>query len=115
MACFDDPSSPLACVPGAIPMNERLQHFALARKLLNQQATERTDLVDGYSFRFDAEKLLELTQFIDNERKCCPFMTFRLKIGPQAGPIWLRITGPESTRKVLQAELSLQNSCGCGA
>jgi len=114
MPC-NDPSPPLACVPEAIRMNMRMEHFALARRLLNQQATERTDLIDGYAFRFEADKLLELMQFIDNERKCCPFMTFQLTLAPGAGPIWLRMTGPEGTRAVLQAEMSIAGSCGCGA
>jgi hypothetical protein len=105
----------LVCVPSAIPARERAQHFVLARELLNSQAAERADLPDGYAFRFAADKLVELVRFIDNERKCCPFMTFHLQIGPQAEPIWLRMTGPEGTREVLQAELSLQSSCGCSA
>jgi hypothetical protein len=114
MSCVNDPSPQLACVPGAIPMTKRLQHFALARTLLNRQATGRTDLLDGYAFRFEADKLLELAQFIDNERKCCPFTTFELSVAPEAGPIWLRMTGPDGTRAVLQAELSIAGSCGCG-
>jgi hypothetical protein len=114
MSCANDPPPPLACVPGAIPMTQRLQHFALARTLLNQQATERTDLVDGYAFRFDADQLLELARFIDNERKCCPFMTFELVVAPEAGPVWLRMTGPDGTRALLQAELSITGPCGCG-
>ena len=105
----------LACVPTAIPAAERAQHFGTARALLNELAVERTDLVDGYAFRFTPDKLLQLTQFIDSERKCCPFMTFELHMAPEAGPIWLRMKGPEGTRAVMQAELSLSTSCECGA
>jgi hypothetical protein len=108
-------SSGLACVPSAIPARERAQHFVLARELLNTQAAERAELPDGYAFRFAAEKLVELVRFIDNERKCCPFMTFNLQIGPEGGPVWLRMTGPLGTREVLQAELGLQGTCGCCA
>jgi hypothetical protein len=113
MGSAENESIGLICVPSAIPAPERARHFVLARELLNK-AAERADLPDGYAFRFAADKLVELVRFIDNERKCCPFMTFHLQIGPQAGPIWLRMTGPEGTREVLQAELSLQSSCGCG-
>jgi hypothetical protein len=80
---------------------------------LNRQAIERADLADGYGFRFAADKLVELVQFIDNERKCCPFMSFELVIAPESGPVWLRMTGPEGTLQVLQAELGLVGSCGC--
>jgi hypothetical protein len=115
MGNAEDGSVGLLCVPSAIPARERAQHFVLARQLLNKQAAERADLPDGYAFRFADDKLVELVRFIDNERKCCPFMTFHLQVGPQAGPIWLRMTGPVGTREVLQAELSLQSTCGCGA
>lgn len=109
---------PLACVPAAIPAAERSAHFALARKLFADLAKERTDLANGYAFRFDAEELEILSRFIANERKCCPFLTFELDIAPASGPIWLRMTGPEGTRDVLDAERNLSSSslasrCGC--
>src|SRR6202162_6061962 len=118
MSCVNDPSPQLACVPGAIPMTKRLQHFALAGRLLNQHATERADLLDGYAFRFEADKLVELTQFIYNERKCCPFMRFELAVAPEASPIWLRMTGPDGTRAVSDeghASGSAERRLGCGS
>jgi len=105
----------LACVPSAIPAPERAQHFVLARELLGEQCAQRADLPDGYAFRFTADQFVALARFIDNERKCCPFMSFDLHIAPEAGCIWLRMTGPAGTRAVLQAELCLQDSCGCEA
>jgi hypothetical protein len=108
-------SVPLACVPGAIPAGERSDHFARARKLLLQFATDRTELPNGYAFSFDATALTEVARFIDNERKCCPFLTFEFKVTPDAGPLHLRMTGPEGSRAVLEAELSLSRSCDCGS
>jgi hypothetical protein len=108
-------SVPLACVPGAIPADERSDHFARAKKLLLQFATDRTELPNGYAFSFDAAALTEVARFIENERKCCPFITFELQVTPGAGPLHLRMTGPEGTRAVLDAELSLSRSCGCGS
>jgi len=52
---------------------------------------------------------------MENERRCCPFMTFEVVVAPSSGPIWLRMTGPEGTREVLRAELELSGSCGCAA
>ena len=108
-------SAGLVCVPSAMPARERVQHFALARELLNKRAAERIHLADGYAFRFSADNFADLVRFIDNERKCCPFMTFVLEMGPQEGPVWLRMTGPEGTREVLKAELSLDGTCECVA
>lgn len=109
---------PLACVPSAIPADERACHFALARKLFVELAKERKDLPAGYAFRFDADELETVSRFIANERKCCPFMTFEMEIAAASGPVWLRITGPHGTREVLDAELGLSGnepagSCCC--
>jgi hypothetical protein len=106
-------SVPLACVPDAIPAGERSDHFARAKSLLQQFATGRTELPNGYAFSFDATALTEVARFIDNERKCCPFITFELKVTPGAGLLHLRMTGRDGTRAVLEAELSLSRSCGC--
>jgi hypothetical protein len=111
-------AAPLACVPAAISAAERSTHFGLARKLFAELARERKDLPQGYAFRFEAGELEAISRFIANERKCCPFMTFELEIAPAAGPIWLRMTGPEGTRAVLDAELNLcdnrlARNCGC--
>lgn len=108
----------LACVPGAIPANERSAHFALARRLFAELAEEREDLPHGYAFRFGADALQSVARFVENERRCCPFMTFEVTVAPSSGPLWLRMSGPEGTRAVLDAELNLSgrnlsSSCGC--
>jgi hypothetical protein len=56
---------------------------------------ERTELTDGYSYRFanDETVLASLLNFIAAERRCCPFLAFELAFEPYAGPIWLRMRG----------------------
>jgi hypothetical protein len=99
---------PLACVPGAIPAPDRAAHFALATRLLTIDVRERlvlADGVDGYAYRFDAGAFDDLARWITNERRCCPFLTFALALSPDAGPVWLRLSGPAGTREFLDAEL----------
>ena len=76
-------------------------------------AKARQELPNGYAFQFDASALEVVTRFVENERKWYPFMTFELEISPGSGPLSLRMTGPEGTRAVLDAELNLSSSCGC--
>lgn len=97
---------PLACVPGAIPAEERPDHFARIERLFGTEVQEREEVPDGYAFRFMPEALDDLARFVSNERKCCPFLTFELTVAPANGPVWLRLTGPEGTRAFLDAELS---------
>ena len=106
----------LACVPSAIPGAARHAHFALAHELLEIQAEERVSLPNGYAFRFRPETLRAVADFVANERKCCPFLAFALELGPDSGPLWLRMTGPVGTRELLDAELNLKVSkpgCNC--
>lgn len=103
----------LACVPSAIPAAERTAHFELARHLFMRRAIERLALPQGYAFRFDSSEFEDVARFVTNERKCCPFLTFEVELAAQSGPLWLRMTGPEGTREILDAELNLGRSCGC--
>jgi hypothetical protein len=106
----------VACVPDAIPAAERAAHFALAKQLFSELAEERDALADGYAFRFSPDALGSIAKLVENERKCCPFMDFAISLSA-SGELWLRMTGPEGTREVLDAELSLgtcsTSACGC--
>jgi hypothetical protein len=104
----------LACVPSAIAPGDRQAHFGLAKELLQQRAQERVALPNGYAIRFPIDALEAVVRFAANERKCCPFMIFELTFGPESAPLWLRMTGPEGTKDVLDAELNLTSCCGCG-
>jgi hypothetical protein len=105
-------TTPLACVPGAIPAAERRAHFALLARLFTEAVRERRDATggagggaEGYAFRFDADAFADLARWIANERNCCPFLTFAIELAPDGGPIWMRLAGPAGTRELLDAEL----------
>ena len=102
--------APLACVAGAIPPGERAAHFALLRALFGRAARERIALPDGYAFRFDVDAFDDVTRFVGNERRCCPFLTFVLELSQGESTLWLRLTGPAGTREFLADELSLNPS-----
>ena len=112
-----DASTPIACVPSAIPIEQRAAHFELARHLLIEVVEQREQLPEGYAFRLPADSLISVAQFVSNERKCCPFMHFEITIAEDSGSLWLRMTGPAGTRAMLDAELNLRScsstSCGC--
>lgn len=118
MAAAPPSLTPVACVPGAIAPHERQSHFALAKRLFTQAAKAREVLPEGYAFCFPPEEINAIARFVLNERKCCPFMRFDISVDPDSGPVWLRMSGPEGTRAVLDAELGLSScgaagGCGC--
>ena len=99
------PPVALACVPSAIPAGERAAHFGLIARLFGEAARERRDVPDGYAFRFAADDFGDVVRFVANERRCCPFLRFALELSPDAGPLWVRLSGPAGTREFLDAEL----------
>ena len=101
---------PIACDLTALDADVRSTHMTTAWQLLHEAAQEVQDLPNGFAFRYVAEQYAQLTQFIANERLCCPFFTFVLEVAPAHGPIWLRITGRAGVKDFLQWELG---RCAC--
>ena len=48
---------------------------------------------------------MAIAKFIENERLCCPFFNFGLEVEPNSGPLWLRLTGGEGVKEILQTTL----------
>jgi hypothetical protein len=61
------------------------------------------ELDDGYEFLFpgSGEWAAGLTEFVVSERGCCPFIVFELVFEPEAGPIRLRVRGPEGVKGIV--------------
>ena len=97
--------TPLACTPGAIPEAERYAHFELARWLFAERATAAKELEEGREYRFPPHAFAEVARFVENERRCCPFLSFALLVEPNGREVRLRITGPPGTGGFLNAEL----------
>lgn len=97
---------PIACDVSAIPAHAREAHQARAARLLFQIYEERQELPDGVAWRFSADQYEEVAAFVANERRCCPFFTFTLEVGPAGGPVWLRLVGDAAAKAYLQSELA---------
>ena len=67
-------------------------------------AQERVRLSNGLRWGFapSAELLNAATRTIDAERQCCRFLKFVLTVEPDAGEMWLEITGPQGTAEFLE-------------
>jgi hypothetical protein len=100
--------APLACTLTALTAEQRVRQQTVFQQV-QAAVLELRELPDGYGFRFpaDAALLMVLAEFINLERVCCAFFSFTLEVAPESGPIWLRITGREGVKQVLQAELGL--------
>jgi hypothetical protein len=96
----------LACDLTAIPSTVREEHVISAPQLF-AAAEEVQDLPNGFAIRFVNEpgRFLSIARFIENERLCCPFFNFGLELEPNNGPLWLRLTGAEGVKEMLQITL----------
>ena len=96
----------LACDLTAIPSDVREEHVLSAPQLF-AQAQQVQELPDGFAIRFLNEpgRFMAIAKFIENERLCCPFFNFGLEIEPNNGPLWMRLTGGEGVKEILQTTL----------
>jgi hypothetical protein len=87
---------------------QRLVHADLTARLV-AAVLEKRELAEGFAFRVDAEKvpLDAIGQWIELERKCCPFFGFRMEIEPERGAIWLQLNGRVGVKEFIRAELKL--------
>ncbi|MEM7030783.1 MAG: hypothetical protein AAF629_14550 [Chloroflexota bacterium] len=106
----DIPLKPtIACDLTAIDAKHRDEHIT-SGKALFAQVLEVQALPDGYALHLpsDNDTFLHTAQFISQERKCCSFFNFKMEIGSENEPFWLKITGPDGAKELLQNELGLQ-------
>jgi hypothetical protein len=99
---------PVACEPGSFASREEFAlHLAEGRRIL-ATALERRELADGWAVQLpnDDETVLSLARWSVSERRCCPFFAFVIEREPTPGTLWLRITGPEGAKQVLEGALA---------
>lgn len=79
----------------------------LKKKILETVETEH-----GYAFRFAGsdETLGQLMVFIQAERQCCSFFTFKLGIQDPESPIWLEISGATGAKTFVKNEMGLTDT-----
>ena len=99
--------TPLVCNMDVFTPNERENHIQSTTQLYQSVQSIR-EVENGYEFTFpnESEIITSLGRFISNERLCCPFLEFTLKITSTNAPISLLLTGPEGTPEFLRAEFT---------
>jgi hypothetical protein len=103
---------PLACNMLAIPPERRAGHEALTRRLFGTVARERRGLPDGYAWRFAGADYADVVDFVADERRCCPFITFTITVAADGGPVWLHLTGDAEIKDVIRAEFGIVEQDG---
>ena len=66
-------------------------------------AAERKAIINGFALRFRPKSGLvtQLASFVELERACCPFLTFRIDV--RAGDaVWLEVSGPVAAQEIIR-------------
>ena len=96
--------SPLFCNTKALSADERKHHTALTQQLFAAVLAKR-ELPDGLAFRLNpsAVTLTEIADWVDAERKCCPFLDFRISLTRENGALEIALTGRPGVKALLLA------------
>ena len=97
--------APLTCNMGVFSPDQRESHIVTTTKLFESVQSVQ-EVENGYEFTFpsDTEFISQIAEFIADERLCCPFLNFTLKIVSNNEPISLSLTGPIGTQEFLRIE-----------
>jgi hypothetical protein len=108
-------AAPIACNRSTMSSEQRARYQDL-RRWLREAARRTEDLPAGYALGFDAdgETLGMLAEFIGLERLCCPFFDFGIELRAGDDRAWLKLTGPDGAKAVLQSELGVEVETGSG-
>lgn len=100
--------SPFACNINAFTREERKRHFEELGPALRKLKTGVKELADGYAFSFpsDPKTFALLSEWIEQERRCCPFFDIALRIDREGGPLSLELTGRPGTKEFVKADFN---------
>lgn len=94
------------CNRMALSPEQRKRHFdELGPKLRSLRKSVR-ELKNGYEFEFpgDTATYQLLTEWAIQERLCCPFFDIGLRLEPEGGPLWLRLSGRPGTKEFVKVD-----------
>ena len=98
--------SPFACDRLALDPVARKRHFDELGPDLRSMRKAVRELPDGYEFQFpsDPKTIALVAEWAAGERLCCPFFDIQLRMEPEGGPFWLRLTGRRGTKDFMKVD-----------
>lgn len=101
-----DHQSPFACDRLALDPVARKRHFDELGPTLRSMRKAVRELPDGYEFQFspDPQTIALVAEWAAGERLCCPFFNIELRMEPEGGPFWMRLTGRKGTKDFIRVD-----------
>jgi hypothetical protein len=100
--------SPFRCDLHSLSKEERSRHSHLTTRLVSA-IVEKRQLQDGFAFKLDLERMSlgTVAEWIELERKCCPFFGYRIDVEAERGVTWLHLTGRPGVKEFIESEFKL--------
>ena len=92
----------IACNLKALTADQRQQLEHTGKRVIAAITASR-ELKEGYAFRVDPNKasLLDVAQWLDLWRRCCPFYEFRIDLHAPDATVWLSVTGRPGVKQFI--------------
>jgi hypothetical protein len=99
---------PIACNLKALTSEQRKQLGQVGEHVISAITGSR-ELKDGYAFRVDPTKasLMDVAQWLDVWRRCCPFYEFQIDLHAADGSIWLSVKGRPGVKEYIPVDSPL--------
>lgn len=85
---------------------ERRKHLTQLGEHVISAITASRELNDGYAFRIDLSKasLLDVAQWLDLWRRCCPFYEFQIDLHAADASVWLAVKGRPGVKEYIPVD-----------
>ena len=86
---------------------EQRQRRAALSCQLRESVPQVKELPDGYAFRYvtDEGTWMAAAEFVELERRCCPFFAFSLEREPEGSAVTLKLTGHGRVKEFLATQI----------
>ena len=93
---------PIACNLRALTSAQRKQMEQMGGRVISAITASR-ELNDGYAFRVDPRQasLVDVAQWLDVWRRCCPFYEFEIDFHAADASIWLSVKGRAGVKEYI--------------
>jgi hypothetical protein len=100
--------SPFACNRAALTARARKRHFDELGPALRARRNNIRELRDGFEFEFPADTATFqlVSEWVKDERLCCPFFDIDLHVEREGGSLGLRLTGREGVKQFIKADFA---------
>ena len=97
---------PIACSLTDRELQERRKNVLVK---ITESLIDFEELADGFRYRFPAEDVVlqNLMTVINLERKCCPFLNFKLNLEAGKDFVSLDLTGGQGTKEAIKSLFEL--------